>query len=828
MILDLLERNDEFNSLHDEESTYGDSDEEVEMLETESESEEGSDENPPDHRPLSDWEIEAAWNELQNRKIPPYDVCKQIISSVIRLYGKEQNVVFVPQPEAGARIVVVGDLHGHFSDLIHILMEHGEPQPGPGGVKYIFNGDFVDRGVWGPEVLLSIYCLKIRCPDGVFLNRGNHEDQAQNLKPDNGFVHGHCTRAFGAEAQRIYALCKNSFKVLPLCHVIGNEVAVLHGGLPLDPGIKLSLIQAIDRKHHVPLAHCCIWGYPKFQKVVAMRDLVTDEGEQVFKGTPGKLMERIGKSQIAAVRFAGFDDEVFVHISGAPDLEKDVEIVYASKQERKKQLLNRLFVALLWSDPVASKEAVGPNKRGAGSYFDARTTQEFLRINKLSLLLRSHEKRSQGYLEEHQSSRMGLMAATVFSASNYPNGAGEPCGNKAAVVVLRQEDGRTLASTLISSTPWREPYDDLAFSLSDVSPEMKAKFQQVEATQQVGPRARAMAKLRELIYCARPKLMTFWQRIDAAGQGVVPMAEWAKAMRACVVSDDEFPWDWLMPIVFGQDPSEEVQTFHYVAFLTQYENALSRKLADQLHSNAVMLMADNVSSKEEAEAAWNRIDRNGDGKLSYQELRPLLRSSALAINNAALEEDRVYSVLVKMDKDRTGFVEKSEFVRAVIRALTFQQKTAPPSDMFSDLGSSVLSTPRTAPSPDISPLGLQHGSKLEQRKAKAHDLRKELAQWTEADIANCWAATQGAIRALATTCGCASSVFQVLDGDGDGAIDRQEFQKGLMQLLRGSPLLKAFERWEPLLWKLVDEDGSGFVSPSELNMAFSVRQFVSI
>ena len=35
-------------------------------------------------------------------------------------------------------------------------------------------------------------------------------------------------------------------------------------------------------------------------------------------------------------------------------------------------------------------------------------------------------------------------------------------------------------------------------------------------------------------------------------------------------------------------------------------------------------------------------------------------------------------------------------------------------------------------------------------------------------------------------------------------------------------------RWEPLLWKLVDEDGSGFVSPQELNMALSVRQFLSI
>lgn len=25
----------------------------------------------------------------------------------------------------------------------------------------------------------------------------------------------------------------------------------------------------------------------------------------------------------------------------------------------------------------------------------------------------------------------------------------------------------------------------------------------------------------------------------------------------------------------------------------------------------------------------------------------------------------------------------------------------------------------------------------------------------------------------------------------------------------GSPLLKAFDHWEPLLWKLVDEDGAG-------------------
>ena len=35
----------------------------------------------------------------------------------------------------------------------------------------------------------------------------------------------------------------------------------------LDPGVKLSLIQAIDRKHVVPVQHCAIWGYPRYQEV---------------------------------------------------------------------------------------------------------------------------------------------------------------------------------------------------------------------------------------------------------------------------------------------------------------------------------------------------------------------------------------------------------------------------------------------------------------------------------------------------------------------------------------------------------------------------------
>eukprot|EP00663_Eupelagonemidae_sp_cell21sb_P002862 gene2862-2767_t len=41
--------------------------------------------------------------------------------------------------------------------------------------KYIFNGDFVDRGDDGCEVVLVLCALCLMYPSAVFLSRGNHE-----------------------------------------------------------------------------------------------------------------------------------------------------------------------------------------------------------------------------------------------------------------------------------------------------------------------------------------------------------------------------------------------------------------------------------------------------------------------------------------------------------------------------------------------------------------------------------------------------------------------------------------------------------------------------
>lgn len=95
--------------------------------------------------------------------------------------------VVVPE---GSRIAVFGDLHGAYHSFLrelYSLVQKGYMdenfcvQPAYRDSFYIlFLGDYVDRGYYGLEVLLTILHLKRHNPLNVFISRGNHEDRSLN------------------------------------------------------------------------------------------------------------------------------------------------------------------------------------------------------------------------------------------------------------------------------------------------------------------------------------------------------------------------------------------------------------------------------------------------------------------------------------------------------------------------------------------------------------------------------------------------------------------------------------------------------------------------
>ena len=68
-------------------------------------------------------------------------------------------------------LTVVGDIHGQYYDFLKILELGGTPRKN----KYLFLGDFVDRGSFSIEVLILLFSIKVCFKDKVFFLRGNHE-----------------------------------------------------------------------------------------------------------------------------------------------------------------------------------------------------------------------------------------------------------------------------------------------------------------------------------------------------------------------------------------------------------------------------------------------------------------------------------------------------------------------------------------------------------------------------------------------------------------------------------------------------------------------------
>ena len=158
--------------------------------------------------------------------LPPERDVLSLIDHSVTLLMEEPTVLAL-----SGEFRVVGDVHGDIDTLVQIFGRTGYPPES----RYLFLGDYVDRGENSLAVLIFLLALTALEPDKVYLLRGNHEQKSV------------CSKyGFKAECKICYSkavfagFCK-LFRALSIAAVLNGKVFCVHGGISVDAQSMLDI-----------------------------------------------------------------------------------------------------------------------------------------------------------------------------------------------------------------------------------------------------------------------------------------------------------------------------------------------------------------------------------------------------------------------------------------------------------------------------------------------------------------------------------------------------------------------------------------------------------
>lgn len=186
-------------------------------------------------------------------------VINRIFVMAKELFSKETRILDISSP-----CFIFGDIHGKLSDLLIYQQTLWKTVPLLVPSKYVFLGDFVDRGEYGIESVLYLFCLKILAPDKFFICRGNHE--IRSIQETFTFKN-ECQRKFGKEVgNEIWENCNKVFDTLPWAVIVDNSIFGSHGGIPASTMRKEQLNKIPcplpDPENDSPAAWEMVWNDP--------------------------------------------------------------------------------------------------------------------------------------------------------------------------------------------------------------------------------------------------------------------------------------------------------------------------------------------------------------------------------------------------------------------------------------------------------------------------------------------------------------------------------------------------------------------------------------
>ncbi|GMF24491.1 unnamed protein product [Phytophthora lilii] len=610
----------------------------------------------------------------------------------------------------GEKITVVGDLHGQLQDLFSIFSTNGLPTRTN---KYLFNGDFVDRGMYGTEVVMTILLFRLLYPTSVFLNRGNHESRNQNSWM--GFEDEVWAKYSGADEDdlerpaRVFECFQTLFESIPLCAVLQQKIFVVHGGLFSRDNVTLAHLRGISRKREPPL-------------------------HQV-----------------------NFEDKIFED--------------------------------MLWSDPrpIQSRQ---PSERGAGVEFGVNVTNNFCLVNKIALIIRSHECVIEGFEILH-----GGRLITLFSASRY-------CGtqmNKGAFLTL----GPDLQP---------EIQQFYAHSINE------STFKAPEQAQMQGVLEEdTLRMIAERICDHKASLYWYFTQHDEEHNGTVPRLIWAEALRSVLQLDLPFLTYQPKLAALVDDISGRI---NYSQFLARYRIENDAMDNSGWQESIIALICKKLyraMGAGDMQQAFKVFDADSSGFIEYEEFLSTLKRM-----DTGLSDQQVFALMRTADTNDDGRIDFSEFAQRFEVIFTDLGKNR-------EVGSSTNLSGMAPVEPPPTPMELDTGAPTDGEKhepetifARRVSSGEEQSTFTPQPATNLDVETMQALlqvgKALFARRGSLQYHFYHFDKNQDGVLSRSEFEHALEQL--------GFNFEPDLMDRVmaaVDSDGGHSIDYKEFVTAFSVQ-----
>ena len=176
--------------------------------------------------------------EAKNAKVPllPEGHISTLCAHMKEEFANENVLLKLTAP-----LHIAGDTHGQLKDLLRMFEMGGYPPK----TRYLFLGDYVDRGKYSVETICLLFALKVRYPDTVYLLRGNHEDASLNRV--YGF-YDECKRKYNVKLWKTFV---DVFNWMPVAAIVNSRILCMHGGLSPDMEY-VGQIESIERPTKIP------------------------------------------------------------------------------------------------------------------------------------------------------------------------------------------------------------------------------------------------------------------------------------------------------------------------------------------------------------------------------------------------------------------------------------------------------------------------------------------------------------------------------------------------------------------------------------------------